>query len=107
MRTIIILITGIILNLFINLHLLAEEPVSGQQKEIEVLKEQLDDVKVKFDTMQKEYQERIKTLEERIDGIREKNIEECLINCEYHELCHSGCMSNAFGSTSNIMNKDP
>ena len=38
---------------------------------------------------------------------REKNIRDCDIDCEYQKLCHGGCMSNAYGSTGNIMDKDP
>ncbi len=38
---------------------------------------------------------------------RGKSIEECALNCEYQELCHGGCMSNAYGSTGNIMDRDP
>ena len=47
----------VILIVFLSPCLRAEEPISGQENQMKVLKEQLDDVKVKFDTMQKEYQE--------------------------------------------------
>lgn len=69
MRTIVIFIFSIIFSLFLNSHLWAEEPVSGQENQMKVLKEQLDDVKTKFETMQKEYQGQIKILEEKIDSI--------------------------------------
>ena len=59
----------VILIIFLSPCLRAEEPVSGQENQMKVLKEQLDDVKAKFDTMQKEYQGQIKSLEEKIDSI--------------------------------------
>ena len=37
---------------------------------------------------------------------RAENIEECN-NCDYRQLCHGGCMRNAYAFTGDVMDKDP